>query len=300
MRTRPATTIGAAAAGLLAGGGEGRVIAVFERSVYVAFAGGLVCVGPSDFGPGPLHLLASFDGVGALGDHLAVGDAATVRGTVLRVADFGFDVAGLAPWRPAPPAPLDPADLALGLDRLARAVERRVPVGLGVLVEGLCRGQGAGGARLEPLLRPAAPVIAALADWACTGGHGDAVPDPTALVGLGPGLTPSGDDFLAGFLVALRRLGRGEAADTLAAVVAPIAARATNTISAAHLALAAEGEISARLIDVLDRIAAGGDCEALLDRVEAIGHTSGWDGLAGLVAGAAAVVDRALRGRPVL
>ena len=40
--------------------------------------------------------------------------------------------------------------------------------------------------------------IAAFTAWARTGG-GDPVPDASRLVGLGPGLTPSGDDFLAAF-----------------------------------------------------------------------------------------------------
>lgn len=288
MRTRPVTTIGVAAARVLAPGGRGRVIAVFARSFYLDFGGGLVCVGPTDFGPGPMHLLADVDDGRELTAGVATGSVAEVRGARLRVGGTVFDFAGLSPWRAPRPGPLTMQALARGLDRLATAVERRAPVGLGVLVADLCRGATPSTARLDPFLAPAAAAIAAFAAWARAGG-GDPVPDASRLVGLGPGLTPSGDDFLAGFLVALRRLGRGGLADRVAAGVVPLAATATNAIAAAHLAHSAEGEMAARLVDLLDRLAAGDVSDALLDRVETIGHTSGWDGLAGMVAAAAAI-----------
>lgn len=297
MRTKPVTTIGAAAARILEAGGPGRVLAVFARSFYLDFGGRLVCVGPTDFGPGPMHLLVDVVGPDDATEAVATGDGAVVRGRLLRVAGTAFDASHLTPWRAPPPEPLSPPTLAQGLDRLAAAVDGRSPVGLGVLVAGLCRGEALSATRLDPFLAPAAGVIAAFAGWARAGGA-EPVPDATRLVGLGPGLTPSGDDFLAGFLVALRRLGRGDLADAVARVVVPLAATATNSIAAAHLAHAAEGEMAARLVDVLDRIAAGGDAEGLLDRVETIGHTSGWDCLAGMVAAAAAILGRGGSPRP--
>lgn len=297
MPRRAATTIGADAARLLEAGGEGRVVAVFARSLYLEIGGGLVCVGPADFGPGPMHLLVDADEGDAATAGIAIGDAGAVRGSVLDVAGVGFDIAGLVPWRAPPPPPFSAATLARGLDRLASAVAERTPAGIGVLVADLCRGTAPSPDRLDRMLAPAAAPIAALVAWARAGGRG-AVPDVARLVGLGPGLTPSGDDFLAGFLVALRRLGHADAADALASVVLPFAATATNTIAAAHLAHAAAGEAAARLVDVLDRIAVGDVGADLLGRVETIGHTSGWDTLAGLTGAAAAVVGRGLEPPP--
>ncbi|NLH79218.1 MAG: DUF2877 domain-containing protein [Phyllobacteriaceae bacterium] len=297
MRTRPATTIGAAAARILEQRGRGRVIAVFARSFYLEFAAGLVCVGPTDFGPGPMHLLVDVDEPGEAAEGVALGDPAAVGGDRLRVGGAGFDFAGLAPWRAPRPGPPSRRALARGLELLAVAVERRSPVGLGVLVGGLCRGETLSGGSLDPLLAPAADPIAAFTAWAGAGGR-DPVPDASRLVGLGPGLTPSGDDFLAGFLVALRRLGRGGIADAAARIVVPLAATATNSIAAAHLAHAAEGETAARFVDLFDRIAAGDDAAAFLDRVAAVGHTSGWDGLAGMVAAGVAVLGRSAPPRP--
>lgn len=291
MRTRPVTTIGAAAARLLEGGGSGRVVAVFARSLYLEIGGGLVCVGPSDFGPGPMHLLVDVQAGDEATDGIAIGDVVDVRDRRPCIAGTRFDLDGLVPWRAPPPGPVSRAALARGLDRLAETVERRGPVGLGVLVAALCRGVAPTVDRLDPMLAPAVVPIAALVAWARAGGT-TAVPDVSRLVGLGPGLTPSGDDFLAGFLLALRRLGHDAAADALAGVVVPLAAIATNAIAAAHLGHAAEGEAAARVVDVFDRIAAGDAAAPLLDRVETIGHTSGWDTLAGAVAAAAAVVGR--------
>lgn len=301
MRTRPATAIGEAAAHILSGTREGRVAAVFERSFYAAFAGGLVCIGSAEFSVGPSSLLAVFDDIGAWRDRLVQGDPVAVRDGAVFAGGVAVDFSGLTPWRAPPVPPLRAIDIAGGLGQIAEAVERREAVGLGVLVGALCHGRSLAPSGIDPFLKRSIPVIAALGDWVERAMEGEAgpVPDPTPLIGLGPGLTPSGDDFISGFLVALRRLGRGAVADALAAVVLPIAERATNTISAAHLTHAASGQISACLIEVFDRVVAGDGCEALLDQVSSIGHTSGWDCLAGLIA-AASAIERGRRVREAL
>jgi hypothetical protein len=63
------------------------------------------------------------------------------------------------------------------------------------------------------------------------------------LIGLGPGLTPSGDDYLGGVLVALRWLGRGLQANSLWRWLEPRLASQTSEISATHLAAAASGQV---------------------------------------------------------
>jgi hypothetical protein len=96
------------------------------------------------------------------------------------------------------------------------------------------------------------------------------------LLGRGPGLTPLGDDVLAGALVTLVALG-APAATRLGAAVTREAPRRTTFVSAALLHHAARGECVPELTDVL----AGGDPEPLLR----VGHTSG----TGLLRGALAV-----------
>jgi hypothetical protein len=112
------------------------------------------------------------------------------------------------------------------------------------------------------------------------------------MIGLGLGLTPSGDDFFCGAMTALHYLGRKEIALLLAERVLPVAARDTNLISAAYLRCASAGQASGVLFDTLKSVLAGGDArlESRLDAVHAVGHTSGWDSLAGAAAACAAFV----------
>ena len=120
MRTRPATAIGEAAAHILSGTREGRVAAVFERSFYAAFAGGLVCIGSAEFSVGPSSLLAVFDDIGAWRDRLAQGDPVTVRDGAVFAGGVAVDFSGLTPWRAPPVPPLHTIDITCGLGQIAR------------------------------------------------------------------------------------------------------------------------------------------------------------------------------------
>jgi hypothetical protein len=110
-----------------------------------------------------------------------------------------------------------------------------------------------------------------------------------ALVGLGPGLTPSGDDLLGGMFAAFRVLG-GDAAFTDAAgtAVAGLATARTTSISATLLRLACWGQVAEEVAAVLRAIASGVALEPAIRRLLAIGHTSGADLAAGVLAGAVA------------
>src|SRR5207249_3852165 len=100
--------------------------------------------------------------------------------------------------------------------------------------------------------------LEALADWIDCTVNGTLHPFPLLLeqlVGLGTGLTPSGDDALAGALITLNELGLTAAADALADFILPLARVRTNKISFAHLAAAAEGEGTETLHDTLAALA---------------------------------------------
>ena len=111
----------------------------------------------------------------------------------------------------------------------------------------------------------------AFLDWL----GGDGAPDD-ALIGLGPGLTPAGDDFVGGAMIALRASGDVATADRIAAWALPLAAERTSRISRAHLACAAQGEGHEALHDWLN-----GFGDDAYRRLERIGHTSGLDAAAG-------------------
>jgi hypothetical protein len=115
------------------------------------------------------------------------------------------------------------------------------------------------------------------------------------LIGLGPGLTPGGDDFLVGYLAGLRcaagdmpeRMrflsGLGEAVIRLS--------RQTNDISRTYLVHAARGQVSSRLENLARAICQGERSDHLLETAVAalhVGHTSGMEAVSGLLLGLSA------------
>jgi hypothetical protein len=110
------------------------------------------------------------------------------------------------------------------------------------------------------------------------------------LLGRGPGLTPTGDDVLAGALVSLNALG-APAAGSLAAAVAASAPTATTKVSVALLRHAARGECIPQLADLLEAVSHGTDSGAAspLPRAAgallAVGHCSGAGLLHGVLVG---------------
>lgn len=279
--------LGNAARTILRESRHGSVLAVFRRSFYVRFASQVVCIGPLGLGRGPLNALyASFDRVPWLARPLSPGAEVRSAGGRLEVDDrFAFDFVTADVWQ-APAAPLSAiVSLPAGVQLLAAAARQRAPGGLGPLLwlSANALDDDAHRAR-EPLLRAAMPPVGALRRWLASVLRGIAAPLPAigALIGLGPGLTPSGDDFLCGTMAALHYFGRGDVASRLAAIVAPRLAE-TNLISAAYLRCASAGEASSVLFEVLGCLPAA-DTALLaqhLDAVDRVGHTSGWDCLAG-------------------
>jgi hypothetical protein len=114
-----------------------------------------------------------------------------------------------------------------------------------------------------------------------------------ALIGLGEGLTPAGDDFLVGFLAALWRCMISDSARYLflhpfGSAVAAAAVR-TNAISRSFLeAAAVSGEVSEPPAILAARILRGAVPEEVRDALRsvlAIGASSGAAGALGLLIG---------------
>lgn len=113
-----------------------------------------------------------------------------------------------------------------------------------------------------------------------------------ALLGRGPGLTPAGDDMLAGVLATLRVLGPsrppavaarvGAMADTLSDAVVGAARQRTTALSAQLLAYADAGAVALPVGDVLRAVAGRGELVAAAVRLARVGHTSGSDLLIGI------------------
>jgi hypothetical protein len=108
-----------------------------------------------------------------------------------------------------------------------------------------------------------------------------------AILGLGAGLTPSGDDVAMGCLLALTRWGRIQAPNleiqALAQDVARRSYRKTTTLSANLIECASQGQANERLILALDGIMCGHpDAPTCADYLEGWGSTSGLDVLTGV------------------
>jgi hypothetical protein len=115
-----------------------------------------------------------------------------------------------------------------------------------------------------------------------------------ALIGLGSGLTPSGDDLLVGFIAGLwcsiqNQNERARFVSNLGDAIIRHSSQ-TNEISRAYLHHAAQGQVSSLLANLAEAICAGWDSDRLLQVAEAamrVGHTSGMDAVAGLLIGLA-------------
>jgi len=280
--------VGCIATRSLREGASGVVAAVFDRSCYITLDGQWICVGPPGLGAGPVNVVCDpCNLIGPMSSLVDLNDFAIWHGRTLRVgSSLMISFAGAKPWFPPPPGAWNRATVRRGLSAFAAALPDMLPV------EGLA-----------PLLRPpmaceGLPPIAAAA-------HGNAerlgdivraaarhtqthpldARPLVSLLGLGPGLTPSGDDFLGGALVALHVVALEPLRDAIWAALEPHAAGLTNDISRAHLAAAAEGCGSEALHALLNDVITG-QTEALPERIAAlaaIGHTSGWDALAGAI-----------------
>jgi hypothetical protein len=129
-------------------------------------------------------------------------------------------------------------------------------------------------------------IRAVLTSLGCSGGrpgsHLSTQRGVDLLLGRGQGLTPSGDDALAGILLVAHAMGR---AAPLAAAVRRRAG-ATTAVSAALLDAAADGYAAPDVVALVDAAIAGDDVTLArtLPAVLAIGHTSGHDLVAGIAA----------------
>jgi hypothetical protein len=106
------------------------------------------------------------------------------------------------------------------------------------------------------------------------------------LVGVGEGLTPSGDDLLVGALAALDALGDDAARQRLASALTGCAVRTTR-LAAQMIEAARDGRHAEPVLGVLEALAGSTSREPLevaAAALLAVGHRSGADTLRGIVA----------------
>lgn len=276
-----ADSIGLIAARTLDQAEEAIVLAAFQRSFYLDADGELIAVVDGSLCNGPLNLRTTAVLTADLG--VAPGQRWCIGPNHLHGPNgLEIDLSKASIWEPKTTSPIDRTAVSEGFNNLqVQLAQRQLPE------EGLLRLVLPAVQPISAVEKAAAPAITRLdktlreAFEELPSTTFDGVTD---LLGLGPGLTPSGDDVLGGVLIACHRLGEIAAAEKLADAVNARAALRTNAISHAHLRAATLGYGAAPLHDLLDAVI-GVDQKAIaraLDATAKIGHSSGFDALGGI------------------
>ncbi len=249
--------------------GSGRVVAAYARTVNLELDGAgwlsLHAPGsiPAPFGIAcePWRTPSRLDGasVRVMPDALVLDGRLWIR----------WDGAAISETTLPTPTPLPPVSRCLA-QALARITAGLLPVAAALLTGGV--------PPTDPLARAAVPALARLSAATTLRAPDGCLAAARPLLGLGPGLTPAGDDCLVGWLAGARTASSEGRA--LAEAVGPgllgAATRRTGPLSRAFLAAAVAGEAAEPLRDfvlVPD--------EARLEGLLALGATSGADLLAG-------------------
>jgi hypothetical protein len=268
-----------------AGRFDARVLAVFDRACnLVTPDGDVVTLAIPQVGDGPLNVVVN----GTPGFFAGVGHGAPLRlaGDRLQVDGLWVDLEGAAVWEPRPDwETLRARRTAIGswLPHLRALCLRHAPTGslLGLLTGSL---PDEPPARIT-LFAAQKATVALQEGWA---GDPQRLREGTAgLAGLGSGLTPAGDDFLAGAMLWAWLVH--PTPEMFCRAVARVAAPRTTTLSAALLKAAARGECSAAWHALISALSMGqreGARDKITEAVHEIlsrGATSGADSLAGFL-----------------
>jgi hypothetical protein len=190
---------------------------------------------------------------------LAPGASAQVGGGRIVVGDLAVSAAAWWDPRPRLPSPR-PALLPEGVRQLRTTLYGEGVPHSAFVLPGMPTGPGGPLAALRGAVRRA-DLDAALRT-------------ATRLIGLGPGLTPAGDDVMAGTVAGLVLLGH-PAAGRFAAGVNALAAGRTNELSRALLRHASAGQVSGEYAAVLLALVGEGALAPAVEALLGIGPTTG-------------------------
>jgi Protein of unknown function (DUF2877) len=259
------------------------VAAVFERSFYLRAGDIFVCVGEPAIGDGPLTLVTDMRAA-RLGLH--PGEPARIGQNSIAVGAVTFTCERCEPWHPPPwPRAAGPGVLLSARETIVHRAATDPPT------EGFGRALIEASVPSDAFARIARQHLARLRSWLAESVAARGTPTPADpvrdLAGLGPGLTPSGDDVLIGALTLLDALAQDHAeADrmraNLARAVGHLPPGLTSPLSHCFLRVAAAGHVGERLHAAVSSCVTGG-ADAAIAAVRDIGHSSGWDMMAGMV-----------------
>jgi hypothetical protein len=284
---------GSFARSCLTAGQHGQVLAAFSKAIYLqAEAGELFWLSTQD---APMHRRCAR--VSGELPAPSAGSRYQVHGHGLKIdKDIALELDGTIPWdEPGRVPAMDISSLDLHVQEFFATLNTSQARGFGTFIPqllSLSKGKPVdlGPNSKDPVLAHARPLVMDLAQ-ACLEDHqSDVLKCSRRLAGLGSGLTPSGDDFLGGmaFVNKILKVNYPELdlLDFISEVdyYQPL----THPISFILLSDLVSGHAIAPLHQMMNGLLCGKSIEDLhlyFSQLTFIGHSTGWDLLAGFLAG---------------
>jgi hypothetical protein len=289
------TQLGTVACACLTPGQRGKVLAAFSQAIYLLTEAGELFWLAAD--GAPMHrrcaqISAQLPGLSA-GSPFHVEDQRLVIDP-----GFIFDVNQALPWsapRLDPNRVLAITELPARMDAFFSRLDLAQAKGFGEFISPILslaqnESNSPTSAFTDPVLRFAQPFVLDMAR-ACLDRQPSRISkNADALVGLGAGLTPSGDDFLGGWLFAVKNLQAAYPNLNLIdhSISVDTYHSRTHVISFTLLKDLAGGQAIAPLHHIINNLLSGEPRENIhphVSQLTHIGHSTGWDLAAGLLTG---------------
>jgi hypothetical protein len=264
--------------------GSAQVMHVFKKAInLIDVRGDVLSLVTSSVGPGPFSLVV-FQSEEKVKDRIDfarlvdVESAVNIAGAVLTVGSLRVNTSGTDSWQPRPEWSKATPLLKQQTDVLWRLLDENAPPdSMAALLFGR---------RSEIYHQRAYGAWADLAKGLEFGDNALCRCGSYALAGLGPGLTPAGDDFLLGIIYALHCYSGGYCLHQLVETIKDTAVPRTTRLSAAWLQAGARGEAISGWHSLVNAMANRDamEIEAAAYQILPTGHTSGADALAGFLA----------------
>ena len=249
-----ASIAGAVAARILSRSSHARITHVFDKSFYAEVGDQLICVLAEDFLNGPINIC-----VNEIPQILDVGTCIEISSAKAKI------------WEPIKFGPINADRL---FENLPETYRKDLIEAKSLLPKSLS----------SPLFKTIAQP--ALVDLCLFLQDKKTAPVPAikSLLGLGPGLTPSGDDFLIGMMLVLHTVGEKDLFLKVGKIVKNFASLQTSSISNAHLsAMTDSAQANCLLHELLFALQGKKSIKQALIRAENFGHSSGKDAIAGII-----------------
>jgi len=291
-----AISVGSYALKILKDGAVGEVHSTFERAFNVLISGELVGIARRDVPNGPFNIITDVEPNDSMQSLVDKGERIRVDGDLITFGkELTISLNGAEVWRPKHGVK-KPIDIELAKHNLSlvkvQGSWRKEGFGQLVLhVENMISGAQFNDRQLNQVSRSGLPNIKYLVSAVKSGDLELVRQSAKNLVGLGPGLSPSGDDLLAGFMVGLRWTvnsfnGDVNCVDEINRTIAHVA-EGTTMLGKQLLIRAAAGEVNEAVEGLLKAILAGQieEVRTATEKVLAIGETSGVDSIVGILLG---------------